>query len=112
MDHVPPRGFFPKIPKGNLITVPAHKDCNGKFSRDDELFRDISVLTSGNKKAHELLKEPIKRSWEKSPGKKINLRSKLSDILERTKISEATIYFETISFDNSPKKISESFNFK
>lgn len=42
-DHVPPRGMFPKEPKGNLITVPAHKACNEAFSQDDERFRNFIV---------------------------------------------------------------------
>lgn len=42
-DHVPPRGMFPKQPKGNLITVPAHRACNEKYARDDERFRNYIV---------------------------------------------------------------------
>jgi len=33
-DHIPPRGVFPKVPKGNLITVPAHRTCNNEYSQN------------------------------------------------------------------------------
>lgn len=46
-DHVPPRGMFPKEPKGNLITVPAHRACNGAFSQDDARFR-IYIVAMGS----------------------------------------------------------------
>ena len=45
-DHIPPRGIFPKMPKGQLITVPAHEGCNNRFSRDDELFRNPIIAAS------------------------------------------------------------------
>jgi hypothetical protein len=38
MDHVPPKGIFPKPRPGNLITVPACEPCNGGFKNDDEYF--------------------------------------------------------------------------
>ncbi|MDF2477577.1 MAG: hypothetical protein K0S24_3060 [Sphingobacterium sp.] len=42
VDHVPPKNLF--LPKyrsmgENLITVPAHRECNNGTSKDDEYFR-------------------------------------------------------------------------
>ena len=41
-DHVPPKCIFLNRKKGiglNLITVPAHSDCNNALKMEDEYFR-------------------------------------------------------------------------
>lgn len=37
-EHAVPRGLFAVLPD-NLITVPAHRECNGSYSDDEEFFR-------------------------------------------------------------------------
>jgi hypothetical protein len=39
-EHVPSRAFFDAVP-GNIITVPACKNCNSSFAKDEEYFRTI-----------------------------------------------------------------------
>ena len=39
MDHVPPKGLFPKPKPPTLVTVPACGKCNRGSSKDDEYFR-------------------------------------------------------------------------
>lgn len=41
LDHIPPKGIFPRpLPaKTNLITVPACEKCNGGSKEDDHYFR-------------------------------------------------------------------------
>jgi hypothetical protein len=39
VDHVPPKGIFPKPRPNDLITVPACEDCNGRASQIDEAFK-------------------------------------------------------------------------
>ena len=85
-DHIPPRGIFPLSTKGQLITVPAHKDYNEKYQQDDELFRNLiigaSFITNEGKSAWD---EQVVKSWENNPGaKKI-----LQDLLFTTYIYDS-----------------------
>jgi hypothetical protein len=67
VDHIPPKGIFhPKYRNNNLITVPAHRNCNKKFEKDDEYFRDNIVLASCevNKKAQELFDDKIIHAYQ------------------------------------------------
>ena len=43
VDHVPPKGLFPKPRPSNLITVPACNQCNQGFKNDDEYFLNIAL---------------------------------------------------------------------
>jgi hypothetical protein len=78
-DHVPPRGIFPKRPSGQLITVPAHSICNGKFAQDDRLFRDLVIYVSERspsaRKAWTLQVEP---SFKKDKRARIELQKRLT----------------------------------
>lgn len=38
-EHVVPRCLYPDEPAANLLTVPACRDCNNAFARDEEYFR-------------------------------------------------------------------------
>lgn len=42
-DHIPPQCLFPNPKPSNMITVPACRTCNGKWSQDDEYFRAVMV---------------------------------------------------------------------
>ncbi len=42
-DHVPPRGFFHKVPS-NIITIPACHTCNSSFAKDEEYFRTMVAV--------------------------------------------------------------------
>ena len=67
-DHVPPRGIFPRLPPGNLITVPAHKACNRAFSEDDETLRnDIIAASSRSKAGRRAWSEQVVPSFKKNP---------------------------------------------
>jgi hypothetical protein len=46
VDHVPPKSLFPKPRPGNLITVPACRDCNEGESTHDEYFATALALNS------------------------------------------------------------------
>jgi len=67
-DHVPPRGIFPKLPRGNLITVPAHKACNEAFSEDDEALRNVIIAASSRSEAgRQAWDEEVLPSFAKNP---------------------------------------------
>jgi len=48
-DHIPPRSFFPDgdLPGVNLITVPACKECNRRWTTDAESFRAYFCCNQG-----------------------------------------------------------------
>jgi hypothetical protein len=77
-DHIPPRRVFPEIPMGQLLTVPAHTSCNGKFSEDDELFRNLVIAASS--RTPEGLKawdKQVVPSWKENPGAKQQLQKRM-----------------------------------
>jgi hypothetical protein len=45
MDHIPPRGLFPKPWPDDLVTLPCCESCRSGQSDDDEYFRAV-ILTS------------------------------------------------------------------
>jgi len=47
VDHIPPKGIFPKPRPDNLITVPACFKCNSAASKHDEAFRVFLSLHVG-----------------------------------------------------------------
>ena len=47
VDHIPPKGIFPKPRPANLITVPSCIRCNNTASKDDEAFRVFLSLHVG-----------------------------------------------------------------
>lgn len=48
VDHVPPKGIFPRPRPSNLITVPACEECNSGASILDETFRLYLALHVGD----------------------------------------------------------------
>jgi len=48
VDHVPPKGIFPRPRPANLITVPACSGCNNNASTLDEAFRLYLALHVGD----------------------------------------------------------------
>ena len=73
-DHIPPRGIFPKEPKGNLITVYAHYDCNHKFQEDDEHIRNLIMRSAeGSKSADAAIEKQVIPSFQKNRGAKNKL---------------------------------------
>ena len=87
-DHIPPRGIFPKFPSGQLITVPAHKECNNQFSKDDEWIRNFIIAVSWkSSKAREAWNEQVLPSWEKNHGAKKAFQQRQRDIIVKDPLS-------------------------
>jgi hypothetical protein len=69
-DHVPPKAFFPRARRSNLLTVPSCTRCNNALSKDEEyvlaalMFSDAGVSLVGK----ELWNERISRMFEKNKG--------------------------------------------
>lgn len=84
-DHVPPRGIFPLKPKGQLITVPAHRECNAKFQSDDELFRNLIIAASyRTPEGRTAWQEQVVKSWNSNP----KAKNILKDLLFRVNIKD------------------------
>ncbi len=79
-EHVPPRCFFPRGHREQLITVPSCPIHNSSKSDDDEYLRLVlaSSITSGDIVRDEIYPK-VKRSIKKAP-KKIGLFKNLSPI--------------------------------
>lgn len=77
-DHVPPRGIFPAKPNGQLLTVPAHRSCNEKYSGDDELFRNLIIAGSGRTpEGEQAWNEQVVPSWKENRGAKRRLQERM-----------------------------------
>ena len=69
-DHVPPKAFFPRARRNNLLTVPSCIKCNNALSKDEEyvlaalMFSDAGVSLVGK----ELWEERVSRMFEKNRG--------------------------------------------
>lgn len=69
-DHIPGRQFFPLPRPIDLITVPAHADCNSRFKTDEDYVRAILLATDAGKTAFgdRLWQQKAKRALEKDKG--------------------------------------------
>ena len=111
-DHIPPRGVFPKIPKGQLITVPAHKKCNSDFCKDDELFRNF-IITESNRTLEGIKAwdKQVVESFKKNPGAKKDLRNRLKSVLVKFKsgayICEEAVFAEKSLYDRQIIRITK-----
>jgi hypothetical protein len=67
-EHVPPLSFFPTGYRDGLWTVPSCAVHNEHNSRDVEYVRSIIAMSAGtNDIARTLVREKVRRSWERSP---------------------------------------------
>lgn len=76
LDHVISKTLIPKPRPNNLITVPACRECNGRFSKDEEYFRDrLSAVVGGRDFDAPATWEKTWRSMQRpqAKGKKIGL---------------------------------------
>ncbi len=74
-DHIPPKNIYLKHLRSigdDLITVPAHEECNGKYSKDDEHFRFFLSIPGywNSEHARELWDNEIYRGLQKPEAKK------------------------------------------
>lgn len=101
-EHIPPRGIFPKKPKGQLITVRAHKACNNMFSEDDELFRNVIVMASSRSPdSWTAWYEQVIPSWKKNRGARRQLLQRLLPVWIRDPLSGGLIRHEAITLEES-----------
>lgn len=78
-EHVPPRGFFPKSERHNLICVPSCEVHNNERSGEDEYFR---MIVAGA--AWEFLPSPVRETIIRSVKRKPLLADKLIEQSQRS----------------------------
>jgi hypothetical protein len=87
-DHIPPRDLFPEEPTGQLITVPAHYNCNHCFHKEDELFRNlIAVASTRTPEGYRAWREQVVPSWQANPGAKKDLQKRLTSVWIKDAVS-------------------------
>jgi hypothetical protein len=86
-DHVPPKSLFPVPRPSDLITLPAHLACNQAYSADEEGFRaDVAALANtGESQQSALVWEAVRRSHNRAPTKRVEMRKRLIPLELRTK---------------------------
>ena len=78
-DHVPFKKLFASPRPSNLITIPAHQECNASYSEDEEYFRDnVSMLYVPDYDPVMPIADAAKRSLARSPKKRKELISRLA----------------------------------
>ena len=101
-DHVPPRGIFPKLPRGNLITVPAHKACNEAFSEDDEALRNVIIAASWRSEAgRQAWDEQVLPSFAKNPKARQGLLDRLVPVWVKDPQTSAFVRMNGIAVEDS-----------
>lgn len=87
-DHIPPRDIFPEKPTGQLITVPAHYNCNHCFHKEDELFRNlIAAASTRTPEGYRAWKEQVVPSWQDNPRAKKDLQKRLTSVWIKDAVS-------------------------
>lgn len=86
VEHAPPKCFFPKEQRKQLITVPSCHEHNEKTSANDEYIRNIFIGLTGLKKPgnEELLAKTF-RSFDLSPKLRGSVRSTMENIIYQGK---------------------------
>jgi hypothetical protein len=73
LDHVPPRQFFPKshrqMRSPNLLTLPAHGECNRSFQADEDYFFAALAGLNEHAQIHAWLMQDIQRKTRRSEAK-------------------------------------------
>lgn len=84
-DHVPPKSFFPQPRPANLITVPACSECNGGFSKDEDLFLAAFMFSSAgiSEVGQAIWRQTLRRAYSKNPG----LRWRISRSIQEVEVS-------------------------
>ncbi|MFC2094957.1 HNH endonuclease [Candidatus Bipolaricaulota bacterium] len=104
VDHIPPRSFFPKtkdMPSGvaearkNLITVPACRDHNELYAKDDEVASYVILLTS---KANSLGVRQFKQKAMRAISRSKGLIAAIFKKIEVYKLPDGT-EMPTVQFD-------------
>lgn len=106
VEHAPPKGFFPKNMRTNLITVPSCKLHNEDTSSDDEYARNIvSMLIENNQTSIDHFFDKTLRSFKRNKVMSSQIRDSLRDV-SFFKEDAKSFEIDRIRFDRVIRKIS------
>lgn len=79
-EHIPARNLAQNSAGIHFITVPSCRDCNSKFQKDEEFFRQflVSILYEQSPVASFLLDNPVARSIKRRPALGIQMFKQMS----------------------------------
>lgn len=65
-EHVVPKELFNSVDRCNLITLPAHKECNRSYQKDDDYFRlCVTAAAYKDPSARKLWSGPVMRGFHR-----------------------------------------------
>ena len=106
VEHTPPKGFFPKDMRNNLITVPSCPQHNEDTSKDDEYVRNIITMSiENNQISIDHFFEKSFKSFKRSPALTSSILNSLTDV-SFYKEGAQSIKFDRRRFDKVIRKIS------
>lgn len=76
-DHVPSKNLFESPLPSNFITLPACVNCNVKFSKDEEWFRNQILAMSFSERGRRLWKNKALKALNRKPKLKFDMRENL-----------------------------------
>jgi hypothetical protein len=95
LDHVPPKCLFPRPRPADLVTVPSCADCNRRFGRDDEYFRDVLALYTFDsdglpelKRLQDAMLRSLRRERVRPPARRMLERSRTDWVPYRSTLAE------------------------
>ncbi|AMV25193.1 hypothetical protein VT84_12410 [Gemmata sp. SH-PL17] len=99
-EHCVPKCLWPGKLPNRMMTVPAHRDCNGGYAKDDEYFRNILVAMRGADRhpaARTLIDGKVNDCYTERPHL---LRNQLLNLSRRTVMSPGGLYLGDVpAFD-------------
>lgn len=102
IDHIPPKGIYPKEHKKELLKLPAHKDCNSNYAKDDEIFRNfINMSGFSNPMVKSFWDTHIKRSFIRNPGARKELQKRVTPVWVRRNRGLGAIRREAILMEDN-----------
>lgn len=106
VEHAPPKGFFPKNMRTNLITVPSCRLHNEDTSSDDEYVKNIvSMMIENNQTSIDHFFDKTLRSFKRNKVMSAQIRDSLKDV-STFKEGAKSFEIDRVRFDKIIRKIS------
>ncbi|MBO0698344.1 MAG: hypothetical protein J2P46_08125 [Zavarzinella sp.] len=105
VDHVPPKAIVPEPARNSIITVPACRACNNRFSKDDGYLMLLAMADeSGASKDSAHVAGKVIR-WTQKPNKKGQLTSLMKGLRSHTILTRAGRRLPTFTFQLDTERL-------
>jgi len=112
VEHTPPRSFFPKGMRDELITVPSCSEHNQETSKDDEYVRNIITMSiENNQTSIDHFFNKSFKSFKRSPALKQTIIDTLEDV-SYYRADAKSIRFDRRRFDKVIRKVAYALFYK